>query len=55
MLLSNRGDVILGGGSRTLFLVDTDIIDMPVPAPTAAGILMLALGGMFAARRRNNV
>tara|TARA_Y100001968_G_scaffold181945_1_gene166613 strand:+ start:632 stop:1327 length:696 start_codon:yes stop_codon:yes gene_type:complete len=54
MLLSNRGDVILGGGSRTLFLVDTDIIDMPVPAPTAAGILMLALGGMFAARRRNN-
>tara|TARA_Y100000780_G_C13635646_1_gene398377 strand:- start:266 stop:901 length:636 start_codon:yes stop_codon:yes gene_type:complete len=51
MLLSDRGDVILSGGSRTLFLVDTDKIAADVPSPAVAGMLIVALGCMFAGRR----
>ncbi|GGF67571.1 hypothetical protein [Alteromonas lipolytica] len=55
MLLSNRGDVILAGGSRTLFLVDTDKIASDVSTPGNMGILLLALGSLFAARRRTKL
>jgi hypothetical protein len=50
MLLSNRGDEILSAGSRAIFVVDTDIIDVPAPE---TGFLMLLLAGLATACRRN--